>query len=482
MPQATFTDFSAADLEDGLMIRYDAFEPGMSRGAGGGGGGAHGARGSKYPDMPLAAEEYLVDPTLQLVYLAMDTEPLKHILRRQANKIFRDWKPKVVYIDPDATPNDNYLKTAKSLVARTLDKMVTLEHRNKVSEALNDGWLNVLASKYGPCEYTLEKNKELGTYWPGALRVLPFHSFSKEAMGSTGNEWQVDSLCPGIRFNQIEERYEFWQTKDDTDSEPTLVNPKGSGATQGIALMKDTILGNQSFVSTILPLFFGYLVAARRLDQAVFRNGGVTAFGKVDSDELIRLGTSGTAISKEANMAYVTGQLVPDLVKTMRGLGTATSAVLLPGGKIEFPPISFPMDPMEAEKFFRMRILNTLIPRDIVETEGNSLTSTGPSILSLDAEVAEDWRPIVGPPIEWVLTHTILHANGFDDLKFVFDWRKLTPEDKPLRYQYALEAADAGYIPPSRLLKYLDMDQLSDVEKKELKDRSAKKAAVGEGI
>jgi len=473
MSQASLEDFAAANPEYAFMS--DAFSGGGGRGA---------ALGGRNPDIEPSLESYLVDPTVQLIYTAINAQPLRSDLEFIGSMIIGGWKVDVVPVDDDSKPAEPYMQRAKSVVKRGIEAMVSQEGRNKVDDVLMSAWINSLAFNYGIGEWTLGSmidpvtDEPLGFYGPDKFRVLASFSFSEEPAGRTeGEEWQVDPLLKGVWYNQKEDRYEFYQ-KPEENAMPILINPSKS-KTQGVFIIKDSVGGGRSLMSANLPDFLSYILASRRFQQAIHRNAGGLMFAKIDASEFSGIGDN--PFLKSLNQKYV-NELEARSKVLLRGWGVMSGGILLPGQKLETPVTSFAMDPMEAQRACLHTLLQTLIPRHIVDTNDGSLTSTGFPILKLLGYVAKNRRPKIVRPVEIVLTRLLLRANGFNDLKVVFTFESLEPEDFALKFQTAIEAYVEKIIPRSRALKYLGYDALSPAEKAELDEEISKKMAGDEGL
>ena len=267
---------------------------------------------------------------------------------------------------------------------------------------------------------------------PVIMKRLPAFSFCEHPIGRMDpRRYVTGQILLGIVYDKKSGKYEYWQ-KQDNVSTPIQI------PTKNVIHIRDEIaeaVDGESFIAKVVPLVRKLEVADIALMQTVHRAGAPLLWIQIKEyrDQPVVKGqgiwTPKKAFEEGKKIAINHGKnnamVAPDCVQPV--------------------PLDYtlPLSPIEVVDSYELRILKALIPRDFLEREGNSISSSGTPTLKLITMIAEGWREKVSLPfIE--MWNNILEENGHPGWTIEVEWTDLDPESESEKYEKAKKAYEMG--------------------------------------
>lgn len=267
---------------------------------------------------------------------------------------------------------------------------------------------------------------------PVIMKRLPAFSFCEQPAGRSDPRMYVaGQILLGIIYDKKKGSYEYWQ-KQDNASAPVQI------PTKNVIHIRDEIseaVDGESFVAKVVPLIRKLEVADMALSQTVHRAGAPLLWIQVKEyrDQPIVKGqgmwTPKKAFEEGKKIAVNHGRnnamVAPDIIQPI--------------------PLDYtlPLNPIEVVNSYELRILKALIPRDFLEREGDSISSSSAPTLKLITMIAEGWREKVSRPfIE--MWNNVLEENGYHGWTIEVEWTDLDPESEIDKYEKAKKAYEMG--------------------------------------
>jgi hypothetical protein len=321
-----------------------------------------------------------------------------------------------------------------------------------------------------------------GVQVPTLFEWRPAYSFAFQPSTKMETDYRIGAILKGVMINRKTAEWEFWQTPDPVNklTETIQIQNSDNGGLIHIRDIGSATPDGRSYMKSIIADFYDLALARRKLMQAGNRAAGAFFTVKLDLNEIAGkedlLAPSNGA--KKSSLKDYYEKIITHSKNIVKKVSTSTSTILYPGEKLESPNVQMALDPMAFHKYIKTGILQHFIPRHIVETEGNSLTSTGSSIIDILQQIAEGWRRVYNYYI-MMIGNLILEKNGLLDLECYPIWPAIKEEDKDLVFQRAVTAITEMLIPPSRFMTLVGWDQLTDIEKTELEEYWTQRQAKG---
>lgn len=429
--------------------------------------GGGGYQGSDITEISDTARETDVDIDVSTLYKASRSAVFEETEKTVCQYIYGPLELPV-QAKAGMKPNPDTIARAQAIINRLITKYNLID--SLVTAAQMDLWN--FGSGYW--EYTFESFPEEG--WTGVrIAHRDAYSFAYTPSGKTDTDYVIGKYLKGILKNKKTGELEIWQTKD-PDKQNENVQIKQNEENHGILIFKEIGGGDPAgvpYIESIVSGSYDVNLAHKRLLQAVNRAAGTFVALKLSPEELlgkekILLGADSNTVNAAALKAYY-DKIRTHGKKVVKTLSTTTSALLYPGENLISPQFNMGMDPITAHKYLKADVVQHFIPRYVVETEGNSLTSTGQSILDLLAKVGQGWRPVLAAQII-ILFNLALEKNGFMDCEVTCKWPQIRPDDKDAIFNQAIAAVEQGIIPPSRARSLIGWEQLTDDEQAELEE------------
>ena len=421
-------------------------------------------QGSSAADYLTSATEEEVNIDKDIIFKFMNTATAIEIMTVLMLYIFGDLKVGV-RAKPGKEPQGDALQRGQSL-------MNIADKYGKWDQVWACTFPDLAGFGSGFIEYAFGPVPE-GVQVPTLFEWRPAYSFAFQPSSKMETDYRIGAILKGVMISRKSNEWEYWQTPDPVNklTENIQIQNSDNGGLIHIKDIGSATPDGRSYMKSIIGDFYDLALARRKLMQAGNRMAGAFFTVKMDLNELVGkedllLPSAG---AKKTTMKDYYEKIQAHAKNIVKKVSTSTSTILYPGEKLESPSVQIALDPLAFHKYIRAGILQHFIPRHIVETEGNSLTSTGDSIIKILGKIAEGWRRVYNYYI-MMIGNLILEKNGLLDIECYPIWPAIEEEDKGAVFERAITAVTEMLIPPSRFMTLVGWDQLTDTEKKELEE------------
>jgi hypothetical protein len=258
------------------------------------------------------------------------------------------------------------------------------------------------------------------------IQALSALSFS---MASTlnGDDYVVDKLLPGIVFDKKQDITRFFQYPGVGQAKE--LDPEGILYIEDVTVPDDT-----SFLKVLNPIMEQW--------KEIRKYGMVAEKRVAVPNETERIDAKDIVAMIAAKIPVKIQDLIDHCDDLAENQGWQNKKVALAGTRIEYPPISMPMNPWEADQYLKDEISDFFFKRNVIKRVQQSISSSDSSQKALlDTHIFSE-RELWGKPYEG-LWNQWLEWNGFElyDEFAYWDW---TPADQTAIVQREVMKLNAG--------------------------------------
>lgn len=244
------------------------------------------------------------------------------------------------------------------------------------------------------------------------IQSLPALSFST-ASSLNGDEFVVDKLLSGVVFDKKQDLTRFFQYPGVGQAKE--LDPEGILYIEDVTVPDDT-----SFLKVLHPIMEQWKEIRKYSMTAERRVAVPNETERIDANDIVRMILAKVPVK------------VQDLIDHCDDLAENQSyqnkKVALAGTRIEYPNISMPLNPWEADQYLKDEISDFFFKRNVIKRVQQSISSSDTSQKALlDTHIFSE-RELWGKPFEG-LWNQWLEWNGFElyDEFAYWDW---TPADQ----------------------------------------------------
>jgi hypothetical protein len=289
---------------------------------------------------------------------------------------------------------------------------------NLVRAAALDGW----SYRQALAEYSTA----LEGSWLNFTEIqhLPAQSFSLTPPGVSGDAYIADKILPGIIYDSNQDITRFFQSSASTGSTATEIDPTNLLYAEDVTVPDDV-----SFLRVLQPTIESWKEVRRYGMTAEKRIAVPNETARVDANDIVKM--------VEAKIPVRLQDLIDHCDDLAENQAYSNKKVALPATHIEYPSISMPLNPWEADKYLREEVVSFFFKRDVLEVTTQAISASNNAAKDLlDLHVASE-REIWGKPFE-TLWSDWLAWNGFE-LVDEFDWWNWSPEDQKAEHEKNLQ-------------------------------------------
>jgi hypothetical protein len=320
---------------------------------------------------------------------------------------------------------------------------------NLVRAAALDGW----SFRQSLAEYAIVQEGGWTNF--AEIQHLPAQSFGSLSSLS-GDDYLADKILPGVLFDVKQDLSRYFQSTG--SGLPQELDP------ENILYIEDvTVPDDISFLKTLNPVMEQWKEVRRYGMTAEKRIAVPNETERVDAGDLVKM------IS--AKIPVKVQELIEHCDDLAENQSYANKKIAIPGTRIEYPSISMPLNPWEADQYLKDEICDFFFKRNVVKRVEQAISSSDNAAKALlDIHIASE-REIWGRPFEG-LWNQWLEWNGFE-LVDEFSWWSWTPEDQKAEHQKNLENYRSHSITLNEYRELEGLPALTDEEIKKLADEVA---------
>lgn len=326
----------------------------------------------------------------------------------------------------------------------------------KSRDHIRDAFFDTLGYRHSIFNYSISSAE--GWNLPDTFKRLPAISFEAAPDEVRNSETLFsDHLLKGIVTDTNDDSVRFFQSQSRT-GKPVEIDA------EEILHIQDRTPGDLSYVASIIPTIRQWSFArSKAVMKYLERVAAPNAVSSIDMAYL-DLDYSGS------KTLGVPTELWDYLKKIVQAQSTDTAFAMPPGTSLDYPSLSA-RPPIEIDQYLIREITTHLIPVNILDTLGSSISKSSAPALELFQHIVNGWRETCARPFEEFYSK-LLELNGFEGWTVEFDWWPLIPEDKAQIHKEAFESLSLGAIPRSRYIKMHGWAELTDEEKAELEQEA----------
>lgn len=256
------------------------------------------------------------------------------------------------------------------------------------------------------------------------IQHLPAQSFStSSSLG--GNDFLADKILPGIIYDSKRDATRFFQNAGTIGGgQAKEIDP------ENILYIEDvTVPDDLSFLKTLNPIMEQWKEVRRYGMTAEKRVAVPNETERVDANDIVKMITAKIPVKVQ--------ELIDHCDDLAENQSYANKKVAIPGTRIEYPSISMPLNPWEADQYLKDEICDFYFKRNVIKRVEQAVSSSDNAAKALlDIHIASE-RELWGKPYEG-LWNRWLEWNGFE-LVDEFDWWSWTPADQAAAHTRNLE-------------------------------------------
>lgn len=309
-----------------------------------------------------------------------------------------------------------------------------------VRAAALDGW----SYRQAVFEYATQRNDNWLDF--SEIQLLPGLSFTSAPM-TGGDSLYPDKILPGIVYDSKDDLTRFFQAQ-------------GSGLPKEIP--SDNILYiEDAAVPTDVSLLKALVPSIETWRE--IRRFGILAERRVAvPNEVAQIDGKEIAALVAANVPVDLQKLIDHAEAIVASQGYDNQKISIAGMKLQYPNISMPLDPWQADEYLKKEIVDFFFHRDVLEVTAQAISATNaPSKDLLDLHISSE-RELWGRPFE-KLWNQWLEWNGLE-LRVELDWWSWTSEDQKAAHQKNLENWRSHSITVNEFRALEGLPPLSDEE------------------
>jgi hypothetical protein len=291
------------------------------------------------------------------------------------------------------------------------------------------------------------------------IQHLPAQSFGSTPTLS-GTDYLPDKILPGIIYDGKQDITRFFQN-------PGII---GGGQAkeidpENIIYIEDvTVPYDLSFLKVLNPILEQWKEVRRYSMMAEKRVAVPNETERVDANDLVKMITAKIPVKIQ--------DLIDHCDDLAENQSYANKKVALAGTRIEYPSISMPLNPWEADQYLKDEICDFFFRRNVLKRVEQAISSTDSGAKALlDIHITSE-REIWGKPYEGLWDTWLLEWNGFE-LYDEFNWWSWTPADQKAEHNKNLENYRSHSITINEYRALEGMPALSDDEIQKLADEVA---------
>jgi hypothetical protein len=261
------------------------------------------------------------------------------------------------------------------------------------------------------------------------VQHLPAQSFST-ASSLGGNDYLADKILPGVVYDSKQDLTRFFQYS-------------GSGQAKelepdGILYIEDvTVPADLSFLKVLNPIMEQWKEVRRYGMTAEKRVAVPNETERIDASDIVKMITAKIPVKVQ--------DLIDHCDDLAENQSSANKKVAIPGTRIEYPSISMPLNPWEADQYLKDEICDFFFKRNVIKRVEQAISSSDNAAKALlDIHISSE-RELWGKPYEG-LWNQWLEWNGFENLVDEFSWWSWTPADQEKERRFHLDALSAGSL------------------------------------
>ena len=283
------------------------------------------------------------------------------------------------------------------------------------------------------------------------IQHLPAQSFSTQpTLG--GNDYLADKILPGIIYDSKEDTTRFFQNPGSIGSDYGRAKEIDS---ENILYVEDTTVPDDlSFLKVLNPIMEQWKEVRKYGMTAEKRVAVPNETERIDANDIVKMVTAKIPVKIQ--------DLIDHCDDLAENHGYATKTVALAGTRIEYPSISMPLNPWEADQYLKDEICDFFFKRNVIKRVEQAISSSDNAAKALlDIHIASE-RELWGKPYEG-LWNAWLTENGFS-LVDEFDWWSWTPADQKAEHTKNLENFRSHSITVNEYRALEGMPELGDEE------------------
>lgn len=255
------------------------------------------------------------------------------------------------------------------------------------------------------------------------VQHLPAQSFST-ASSLGGNDYLADKILPGVVYDAKQDITRFFQNTGLTGGGVREIDG------ENILYIEDTqVPDDLSFLKVLMPTIEAWKEVRRYGMTAEKRVAVPNETERIDASDIVKMITAKIPVKVQ--------DLIDHCDDLAENQSYANRKVALAGTRIEYPSISMPLNPWEADKYLKEEIISFFFAKDVLEQLGQAISvSAAPAKELIDMMVVAE-REMWGKPYE-SLWNQWLEWNGFE-LIDEFAWWDWTPKDQAAAHTRNLE-------------------------------------------
>jgi hypothetical protein len=290
------------------------------------------------------------------------------------------------------------------------------------------------------------------------IQALPAQSFGTTPTLS-GTDYLPDKILPGIIYDGKDDSTRFFQNQGTVGRGQA----KEIDATNILYIEDSTVPDDLSFLKVLNPIMEQWKEIRKYSMTAERRVAVPNETERIDANDVVKMILAKVPVK------------VQDLIDHCDDLAENQSyqnkKVALAGTRIEYPNISMPLNPWEADQYLKDEICDFFFHRNVIKRVQQSISSNDNAVRGLlDIHIASE-RELWGRPFEG-LWNQWLEWNGFD-LVDSFEWWEWTPTDRAEEHKKNLENYRSHSITINEYRKLEGLPPLTDAEIKSLAEEVA---------
>lgn len=283
------------------------------------------------------------------------------------------------------------------------------------------------------------------------IQHLPAQSFGSTPTLS-GSDFLADKILPGILYDGKQDSTRFFQNPGTIGGgQAKEIDPENIIYIEDVAVPADL-----SFLKVLNPIMEQWKEVRRYGMTAEKRVAVPNETERVDANDLVKMVIAKIPVKVQ--------DLIDHCDDLAENQGYANKKVALAGTRIEYPSISMPLNPWEADQYLKDEICDFFFRRNVLKRVEQAISSTDSGAKALlDIHITSE-REIWGKPYEgnW---DAWLQWNGFE-LYDEFNWWSWTPADQKAEHRRNLENYRSHAI---TINEYRKLEGLSPLTAAEIK-------------
>ena len=262
------------------------------------------------------------------------------------------------------------------------------------------------------------------------IQALSAQSFGT-ASSLAGDNYLPDKILPGVVFDKVQDATRFFQYPGTGMAKE--LDP------EGILYIEDvTVPDDLSFLKVLNPVMESWKEVRRYGMLAERRIAVPNQTSRVDAKDVIALAGAGL-LAKMPNFMQVLTDKCDDLAENQSYANTKSVPA---GARLEYPSISMPLNPWEADQYLKDEISDFFFKRNVIKRVEQAISVSGNADKAmLDIHISSE-RELWGKPYEG-LWNQWLEWNGFElvDEFAYWDW---SPADQDSTVKREVMKLNAG--------------------------------------